>query len=219
MYRTAFILFPLLTLALMAAPADAQDDRWQLRVGAVWVDPDVDFRIVNDENDRFRAGADSAVGLGVALERRLSPRVGFELGALAAEPDLTLDADLTDGLHFRVSDGVRMTALTAGLNVHLTPDKPVDLYAGPLLGYVRFGDAGFRVQVGGQTQAEDFRSGEDFAFGAQIGADIAFGNSPWSINLAAKYLDASLEVTDDEGDRTDLGFDPLILSAGFGYRF
>ena len=219
MFRNSLFCTSLLTVALMAQPTVAQEDGWQLRFGGVWIDPDVSFSDVDSDGDRVNAGADSEIGFGLALERRFSPRLGLELGALYAAPDLTLDANLANGARFNVVDSVSFTAITAGLNIHLTPDKAVDLYVGPLLGYALFGDVGFRVQAAGQTLTSDFSSADDFALGAQIGADIPFGDGPWSLNLAARYLDASLEVTDDEGEKTDLGFDPLVLSVGFGYRF
>lgn len=221
MFRTTLLSTLLLTSALLAMPtsAAAQDDGWQLRIGGVWVDPDVNFSDVDSDGDRVEAGADSEIGFGLALERRFSPRLGIELGALYAEPDITLDADLAGGPQFSVSDGVSFTAITAGLNIHLTPDKSVDLYLGPLLAYVLYGDIGFRAQVAGQPLVEDFSSDDDFALGAQIGADIPFGDGPWSLNVAAMYLDTQLAVTDDEGEVTNLGFDPLILKVGFGYHF
>ncbi len=219
MSKSTLLCTLLLAMALMVPPANAQDDRWQLRIGGVWVDPDVNFSDVDSDGDRVQAGADSEIGFGLALERRYSPRLGLELGVLHAAPDVTLDVALGIGPRFSVSDSVGFTAVTAGLNIHLTPDKAVDLYAGPLLAYALFDDVGFQVQVAGQTLAEDFSTDDDFAFGAQIGADIPFGDSPWSLNLAARYLDVGLEVTGDGGEKVDLGFDPLILSAGFGYRF
>jgi len=211
-----------LSLALMVlampALASAQDGNWQLRVSGVWVNPDIDFTDTSD-GDQIQAGADSAIGLGLAFERRVSPRLGIEFGALSAEPDVNLDANFSGGPSLRASDGVSFTAITAGLNIHLTPDGAVDLYIGPFLGYILYGDVGFRAQLGGETLVQNFLADEDFALGAQIGANFAFGDGPWSVNLAAKMLDTSLEVTNDEGDETDLGFDPLILSVGFGYRF
>ena len=218
MFRTTLLCTFLITSVLVVLPADAQDEKWQLRFGGVWVDPDVSFSDVDsDDGTRVDAGADSEIGLGLALERRFSPRFGLELSALHAAPEVF--AEFTGDGPFRVSDDVSFTAITAGLNFHLTPDKAVDLYVGPLLGYAMFGDVGFRLQVAGETLTSDFSSDDQFALGAQVGADIPFGDGPWSLNLAARYLDASLEITDDEGEETDLGFDPLTLSIGFGYRF
>ena len=219
MFRTTLFCSLLLTTAILAQPAAAQDDEWRLRFGGVWVDPDVSFSDVDSDGDRVEAGADSEIGFSLALERRFSPRLGLELGALFVEPDVNISADLADGARVTVSDGVGVTAITAGLNIHLTPDKAMDVYFGPMLGYVSFSDVGFRVQADGETLDADFSSNDEFALGAQIGADIPLGDGPWSLNLAAKYLDVSLKVTDSEGEETDLGFDPLILGVGIGYSF
>ncbi len=45
MFRINLLSCLMLTLALtaLAAPVDAQDDKWHLRFGGVWVEPDVDF--------------------------------------------------------------------------------------------------------------------------------------------------------------------------------
>ena len=221
MFQSKLLDALMLTLALLALPATAtaQDDKWRLRVGGAWVDPGVNFTDVDSDGDRVAVGADGAIGFSLALERQFSRRLGIELGALFAEPDLTLAADLAGGSQVSGSGGIRFTAVTVGLNIHLTPDKAVDLYVGPLLVYTTYSDVGFRVEVDGQTLAADLSSNDDFAFGAQIGADIPFGDGPWSLNLAARYIDTSLGVTDDESVVSELEFDPLILSVGFGYRF
>ncbi len=215
------LLCPLmLTLTLLALPASAaaQEDGWQVRINGLWVDPDVSFTDLDSNGDRVQAGAEGDIGISLTFERRFSSRLGLEFGALYAKPDLTLDANL-GGSQFTASSSVAFAAITAGLNIHLTPDKAVDLYLGPLVAQVLFGDVGLRAQIAGAALAQDFSANDDFAFGGQIGADIAFGDSPWSLNLAAKYLDTSLEITDEDGEKTDLGFEPLILGVGFGYRF
>ncbi len=219
--RTHNLLIALTLLALLALPttASAQDASWQLRFGGLWVDPDVSFSDLDSDGDRVEASANGDIGVSLAFERRFSPRLGLEIGALFSQPDIILDANFADGLQFSVSEGVSFGAITAGLNIHLAPDKAVDLYFGPLLAHVFYGDLGLRVLVGGGVIGQDFIGSDEFAFGAQVGTDIAFGDSSWSLNLAAKYLDTSLEVTGDDGEVNDLGFDPLILGMGFGYRF
>ena len=119
----------------------------------------------------------------------------------------------------RVSEALGFTAVTGGLNIHLTPEKKVDLYIAPLLVFTSFDDLRFRFQVDDETLTADFRSDDDFAVGAQLGADVPFGEGRWSLNLTARYLDVSLSVVDEEGVYTNLQFDPLVLSAGLGYRF
>ena len=209
-----------MTAALLILPAavTAQEDSWHLRFSAAWVDPDVSYFDLDPDGDRVDLGSDGAIGFSLALERRLSRRLGVELGVLLAEPDLQLDLVL-DGSPISVAEGLGFTAVTAGLNVHLTPDARVDLYVAPLAVYTSFDDLRFRLRVGGETATADFRSDDDFAFGAQIGADIPFGGGRWSLDLTARYLDVGLSVVDDEGVYTVLQFDPLVLSAGLGVRF
>ena len=220
MFRNQIISSLILALALLAptATAKAQDKGWQLRVGGVWVDPQVDF-LDNGDGNRIEAGSESGFGLSLGLERRFNPRVGVELGVLSAQPDVTLDANLAGGIQFDASDSVNVTAITAALNFHLTPDKKVDVYLGPLLAYATYSDLEYDIQAGGQTFSSRLTTDDDVAFGAQLGADVALGDGPWSLNLTARYLDIGLDVTDDEGEETDLDFHPLILGVGFGYRF
>ena len=221
MFRNQVISSLILALALLAPTmtAKAQDKGWQLRFGGVWVDPDVDFTDVDSDGDRVEAGADGGFGVSLGLERLFNPRFGIELGVLSAQPDVTLDANLAGGIQFDASDSVSFTAITAALNFHLTPEKKVDVYIGPLLAYATYGDLEYTIQAAGQTLSERFTTDDDVAFGAQLGADVAFGDGPWSLNLVARYLDAGLDVTDDGGEETDLDFHPLILGVGFGYRF
>ncbi|MEM7586347.1 MAG: outer membrane beta-barrel protein [Acidobacteriota bacterium] len=221
MFRNTGFCVALLTLIWLTMPttASAEGEGWQLRIGGVWVDPDVSFIDIDTDGDRVEAGTDGGFGFGAALEKRFSSRLGLEVGVLFAEPDVTLFADLGPGLQFFASDSVSFTAATLGLNVHLTPDRAVDLYLGPLVSYVQYGDIGFLAQAGGTTLAQEFSTRDDFTLGAQVGADFRLGERPWTLNLAAKWIDTSLEVTSEDGEVTDLGFEPIILGFGVGYRF
>ncbi len=209
----------MLTLALTApaTTAHAQDDKWHLRFGGVWLDSDAVFSEVDSDGNRIEASFDGALGIGLGLERLFSRRFGLELGAIFAEPDI--DAGL-GGSVFNASNGVNLTSITLGFNFHLTPDKAVDLYLGPLLAYMTYDDHRFVAQVGDATLSADLSSSDNFTAGAQIGADIRFGDGPWSLNLTARYIDSSLDlITGDDRVTRELDFDPLILGVGVGYRF
>ena len=216
MLRTYLLFGSISVLALMAsAPqADAQEDRWHIRFNGVLVEPDAQFSL--DDNN---IGADGSVGLGLAVERRFSRRLGLELGALFAEPDVNLDAAVGEG-QISASNRIDFTSIHLGLNIHLTPDKPFDLYLGPVLAHVDYSDVRLPGQIGGQAVAVEVSSSDNFTVGAQIGADIAFGASPWSLNLIARYLDSSLDAVAGEGGVVNqLEFDPLIAGVGFGFKF
>ena len=217
MLRTSLLCCLTSTLALLApgASANAQDDVWRLRFAGVMVEPDAHFTGLDDGV----IGADGAVGFGLSLERRSSRRFGFELGALFAEPSVNLDAAVGEG-QLSASNRTDFTSISLGLNVHLTPDKVVDFYVGPYLAYVDYSSVRLPGQVSGQAVVVDVSSSDSFTVGAQIGADVAFGDSPWSLNLTARYLDSSLDVVAGEGGAVQqLDFDPLIVGVGFGFRF
>ena len=77
----------------------------------------------------------------------------------------------------------------------------------------------FRFEAEGETVTATFDSDDDFAFGLQLAADIPFGEGSWALNLALQYIDTGLSVISEDGDFTELKFDPLILAVGFGYQF
>ena len=221
-----FRLFPCLmlivTFAATAATAYAQDDdRWHLRFGGVWVDRDARLSAAGGEGSGVEVGTDGAIGFALALERRLTRRLGLELGALIADPDVELDTSRGVGAsRLGIGEGVDLRSITLGLNVHLTPDQAVDLYAGPLLAHVDYGNLRFAGQAGEETFDIGVSGSDSFTIGAQIGADIPLGGSRWSVNLLARYLDSSLDVVSgEEREVRQLNYDPLILGAGVGLRF
>ncbi|MEM8995529.1 MAG: outer membrane beta-barrel protein [Acidobacteriota bacterium] len=200
-------------LLYAAAPAVAEDDPWRLRanVNAAWVGI--------DEEDLQTGGE---LGLSVSAERRFSPLLGLEFGALYGESSSSFSSDVLGTVFFRRDSEVDFTALTAALNFHLTPGRSVDFYLGPVVALIDFGDTVItevRSGSGVPTQIANTLSdgSEELALGAQVGADIAFGAGPWSLNVSAKYFDTSYELEAFEGFEVD--FEPLIVGVGFSYRF
>lgn len=221
MFRVNLLPCLLLTLALTAlsAPAGAQEDKWHLRFGGVWVEPDADLTRVNSDGTIVAVRADDAIGLGVALERQFNRRLGLELGALFAEPDIIVGS-FDGGPTLDATEGITFRAITLGLNFHLTPDKPVDLYAGPFLAHVTYGNLRFLAQDTSGSLFVGVSSSDDFTVGAQVGADVAFGDSAWSLNLVGRYLDSSLDVaTGAVFAVNQLEVDSLIFGVGVGFRF
>ncbi|MEO1085645.1 MAG: outer membrane beta-barrel protein, partial [Acidobacteriota bacterium] len=192
------------------------DEPWRLRGNATWVDPSVG--ISDDELQ-----SDGELGASVSVERRLTPLVGLEIGALYGESFSSQRTAILDGVFFQQDYEVDFTALTAALNFHLTPGRKVDLYLGPMIALIDFSDTeitDFRRDSSGLFSfiSGRFGSSEELALGAQIGADIGLGTGPWSLNLSAKYLETSYDVDFSEGS-VEIDFDPLILGVGFSYRF
>ena len=224
--RTITVCATLVVLAGMASPVVAAG-QWNLRGFGAWVDPDVDFSRV-DGTQTGRASADAAFGLGLGLEYQISPRWGLEIGALRSSPEVIITIDETDpDISIRTTDKAVFTPLTAGVNAHLTPNSKVDFYLGAFVAYVLYDNLDFRLQAeipidGTVIVLEDqlrLAVDNDFGWGALIGLDVPLGQGNWGLSGTIEYLATDLDTTDEEGDRTVIGFDPLIVTFGLVYSF
>jgi outer membrane protein W len=227
--NTLFILSlvaALVVLAGLASPAEAAG-QWNLRGFGAWVSPDVDFRQA-DGTQTVRATADGAFGLGLGLEYQLSPRWGLEVGALRASPDVIITLDETvPEITVSTSDNPSFTPLTAGVNAHLTPNAKVDFYIGAFVAYVLHDDLDFRLQA--EIPVDDMllvleeqvriKVDNDFGWGALLGLDVPLGDGNWGLTGTLEYLATDLDTTDDDGDRTTIGYDPFIVTFGLVYSF
>jgi len=105
-------------------------------------------------------------------------------------------------------------ALTA--QYHFNPDGTLKPYVGVGMQYIAFFDEGT-----GQNRlgAADLSIDDGLGFTLQAGLDISVGNG-WYINADVKktWLETSAKFN-GTGVTADVDLDPLIVSAGFGYRF
>jgi outer membrane protein W len=145
-------------------------------------------------------------GFGLGIERLFNRRYGVELDALFLELDGSRIVDI--GTDWTMSNpGVDMDAISLGLNVHLTPEKKVDVFIGPFLSNVSYGDSGFN--------ATESSFGDELGLGAKLGADWYFGwQSKWALATSIRYLPLT---AGDKGNQFDV--DPLVGTIGLGYRF
>lgn len=175
-------------------------------------------------------GLDSSPGFGLGLEYRASRRLGVQLDVLTSEIDSDIGFEFFDLDLLVLESNMRMTPVLARLDVHLTPDRKVDLYLGPVLGYVRYGDIKTEVRsdfLGEALSVGRVRTRDGFAWGGQIGMDVPLGSRGTFFTVKATYLEAEVETIEelddvDEGDvEVESGFDldPFVVQAGFGYRF
>jgi outer membrane protein len=185
--------------ALNPTTADAGDSPWRLRLFALSMNPT----------------GDGGYGGGFELEYRVSRRLGIDFGVLTASP--VIDVLIDEVGVISASAQPRITPIYAGLNVHLTPDRPLDIYIGPMLTYVVY--SSFDLVTDPWFCRESFVTQNDFGIGFNLGLDIRLGDAGWLITAAFKYLDTTLEASppDESIGRTDI--DPMIFSIGIGYRF
>lgn len=209
-----FTLF-IVTLAAVAitGPARAAEDdtHWRVALEFAWVDPSGDFATTNVNGNTVRATYDTGYGAGVRGEYRFAPQYGVELSGLGAG-SVELSAGTT-GSYVRVS---AVAPLMVGFNFHLTPDRAVDFYVGPMLGLVRYSDVEYHAGFGAVSTTVSVE--DDFAWGAIAGLEIPIGSRGWQVQGNLRYIET--DIRDSGGPISiDSEFDPLILSIGFGYRF
>ena len=211
----AVIANSLFTCALFPITADAGDGLWQLRISGLSMKPTGDTVVVPDTGERIPFNAGNGYGFGIDLEYRVSRRLGIDFGVLTATP--VIDVLIDEVGVISASAKPRITPLYAGLNVHLTPDSPLDLYIGPMLAYVIY--SSFDLVVDPWFLTEGFVTQNDFGIGVNLGLDIRLGDAGWLFTAAFKYLDTTLVASppDESIGRTDI--DPMIFSIGVGYRF
>lgn len=167
---------------------------------------------------------DNAFGFCIDFEHRFSDRFGLGVTVMRSDHDLnargsataTITDDATNTVLFSQTEtisltaGVDMTPVLVGANFHFGPNGKVDLYAGPFLGYVTFGDIVF------ENEREALKN--EVAYGAVVGLDVPLGDRPAAFSVAARYMIASVEP-DEPGVNQALDVDPWVLMFGVGYTF
>ena len=103
-------------------------------------------------------------------------------------------------------------ALTA--QYHFNPDGTFKPYVGAGIQYIHFFDESNKL-----PGANNFSLDDGFGFTLQGGIDIAVGDG-WYLNADVKKTWLGMDARwGNTGITADVDLDPLIVSAGFGYRF
>lgn len=216
--HTPMLVLLMMTLAALSsfsAPANAQDaSRWQLKTSLVLVDTDSPFSIDKPSGGQVHAGGNAGLGLSIAVEHRLSDLIGLELGAVyATSPDVD---DTTNGNNDEIGEGPTFFPILAGANFHLLNSDNTDLYVGPRVAFISFGD--FDLDVDGQHTSFDVDN--EFAWGAAVGFNYKIGESRWSLLAEVTYLNVDMKITErGSSNSTVTAFDPLMFNFGASYRF
>lgn len=223
-------------LAGMTSTARAEETGWRLRLSAISTNPGGD-----NDLDAFgnRVGVDFDSGLGIvgSADYRFSRRLGVELGIMAgAESDISFGTG-TDAATIRSLESLAFGAITAGLNIDLTPERKAHVYVGPFVALVEYSDVDVEL---GLDLGPDFNFGfngqqfdlseplffpttikveTDTAIGVVLGVDLPLGERGWLFNGSVRYLETSIEGSAAGSDPGHVDFDPLIVGIGLGYRF
>jgi outer membrane protein W len=189
-------------------PAAKKQRNWRMRLMAAVVEGG-GFTVTSGGSNGAFVGTRGGGGVGINFEYRYSPKMGFEMGALA----LASNIGVTGGKHHHYWGAVDLESyvpLTFGLNYHpLKRTDRFDLYVGPLLTTTFYSNIGIGTRYGGSG----VESGVKIGLGANLGADLNLGRSRWSLSGGLKYIALS------GGGVSDLELDPLIVTFGVGFAF
>ena len=209
-------------LAPAAEAAGQNDPGWRIRFYAAAIDMEsgADGSSQTGTVDAF--DMDVGAGVGFNAEYRFSPRLGVDLGILGGagvdiETGRYWARNSVRGTYEDSYDSLTMTPLTAGLDIHLTPNARVDFYACPMVALVQYG--GLAVRSGPSGVRWDWDFDEDVALGAALGVGVPLGENRWSFQANLTYLDSSLEGRAQDGTRVVGDYGSTIFGLGFGYRF
>ena len=203
--RAPSIAKTVLVLLLLSAglPAVSDDTGWTCRFGLLHNSPTGDLKVGSETTE-----ADGSTGVFASVEFRVTERFGIEPGIGYADHDIesgnpTINVGETSWM-----------ALTLNGNFHLLPEKKFDLYVGPTVGYVFWGelDSGFFNA--------SYPTDDEPALGVNVGIDVPIGDSPWSFAGAIRYLATDLTVGSGAGiGGAEIGVDPFQLKAGLARKF
>jgi len=208
----------LIVATLCAVPAAAEE--WQVRFAANWTDTASSLRQVDEGGtvNRFEGGDSLGVSLGV--ERRIDETLGLELAIDFARPENRISVTPPGAGEISATAPMDLWIVRAGLNIHLLPGHPVDLYLAPAVAWlVAPGSSTFRAEVGGHTSSVTIEGDDSFGWAGTAGADVDLGGG-WTLGVSYTYVAAEMDFTDGtEGGKHTLDLDPSTLRLGVGVRF
>ena len=211
------ILILMVIAAFHSFPRVAQaqgTSKWTLKAGLALVDTSAPFVIDKPSGGQVHAGGNAELGLNVALQYRWSDLVSLELATVyARSPGVS---DKTNGSNDQIGEGPGFFPLMAGANLHLVDTADLQLYAGPRVALVQFGD--FDLNIDGVTTA--FDGNDEFAWGVSAGVNYRLGDGRWSLLAEVTVLEVDMTVNERlGGNRFTSGFDPLLVNLGVTYSF
>ncbi len=211
-------------------------------------DPEADdyFDVtLTDIEETFKVEADSAIAFFFGYEYMVTDLIGVDANLSYGKHDVDVKDDLcaffdVEGVTGdadvlgKIKGDITMMPITVGVNFHVMQKEKVDLYVGPFLGYVMYGDVKLNKITANVTLTPDdplldpytasytesisekIKVKSDFGFGAVVGMDVPFGNN-WMFNAALKYFGTKAKT--DEVDSIEIDINPWVVQIGVGYQF
>jgi len=181
-----------------------------------WLNPEV----IPGATARIDTRPKGSIGFAIDYEYRLSGLLGIAvtLGRTEAEMEITHSVALQHPPHY--TGDLLMVPLTISPQFHLVANESLDIYCGPLLGYIFYDD--LKTEDYGRG-ANSYGVKNEFTYGALAGLDVPLGSSKWLFTFSIRYLAARADIDEPyqhvEDINAKIDIDPFIFQAGFGYRF
>jgi len=210
-------------LLVVAPEAHAADSRMVLRGGAGWISTSSEWTgdlLLTEGLSVTELKADGTIGPQLSLEYVFTPLIGGEVSVLQGSQEIK-----GSGLSFPRAGFGRVTErpILLGVNLHVTRSRKFDLYLGPVIGWVIWGDLTPSAVAQQEVTIGAINMRDDFAWGVNAGVDVPFAKH-WAFNFDLRDLDYSAR-TDSRPVKAVLGEDlkipikPLIGTAGFALRW
>lgn len=201
-----------------ASPALADESRWIVRGTAA-------YSVVADDQavlvSSSPAPAETVIhritdgaGISVEIEYMWTDRIGLEIAAIYSFHDSEGRIENAAGT-FDTTDNMDLSTYTYGANYHFATAGSNRWSVGAFIPVMFSSDADLIFSELDRTEV--FRFDQDYGFGAKLAFDHSFGSDgKWSLNVALRYMALILESEEPGGD---FDVNPLVLTAGVGYRF
>lgn len=203
--------------SIIAGAANAQQfsPSWQLNFDLAFVNPSGDGVTVSAGAPGVNVDVDNEIGAGLRLRYQFAQAWSTEFGFLATS-SVGVSVGGTANIFGAATTVESFSTISAGANYHFLPKGRADIFAGPFVAVVNYGDIDISAGLGNASARQSVDT--EFAWGVIAGLDVPIGTGGWSLQSNVRYIDANMESTVD-GDRLSGDLDPLILSIGFAYRF
>lgn len=187
---------------------------WSIKAYGVFGSANESFSVDQPGGNRIEAGGNGTLGIGGAVEYRLSDLIGLEAAtSFSKTPDFDYEEP---GTTTDIGEGPSMSSIQLAVNFHLLSTKKLDIYAGPRIAMIAFGD--FKLDV--NDQRVSYEVDNEFGWGATAGVSYQLGNGPLSLVAEITYLNVEMNVTDVAQNTTKtLDFNPTSSNLGIRYQF
>jgi outer membrane protein W len=215
-------------LVAVSAPVLAAEGDMKLRFGAAHIGPTGDQTIVwydePPEYEESRIEPEGGLSGFVGFEFMVSNVVGLDTTVLGTNINVeedylwVIDDVVQSSWRDEVAD-IFMTSFIFSANIHVVNNDQMDLYLGPSVAYIWYGDWDWDDD----DWDLDLKVDDEFTLGGVIGIDLPLGSGKWMFSSAVRYLNAEAELDDvffayPVRDFT-LEIDPWIVQVGVGVKF